>query len=1136
MHKSIRKYLEENPSSDLHEVDQKYLSEIERKIADLSIEQVEEFWKSGVFSLSQFSRLSLDSRFFLVGYSDQECDALLRHHPKIEHIKSNFSEKTLMAIALSPNTDQSLLEKMAESENFEVCSAVVKNPSARQDLLDSLYKKYVYRIAEPITQNPSVSPDLLVKVMGGDHHPRSEVFKYGGIHPNCPVETLISLSWGDERYFSGAISNDSTPTEALENILKNGDLCLSNRVLIEIAKHPSLPYEFFKKYHFPSYAPLSYNLPEDQATKFLNDDDVEPRRMLASNLRVSADILYELSMDPESSVRYRVATNTNSSHDALSFLSVDPETDVRIGVAKNGATWVCILSELSKDSSPMVRQAVAENPNCPEEIMEFLCADPDEDVRRKTALNPTASYSIVKKLSNDESSKVRVAALRSPLISKNDLIECLDADIMALLVKKLFLPEDVLLPLEGSSSKKIREAAAENSNHPGFIQVLKDRPKESKWFKKKFRLSTPEEKTAIDADNFLYIGIEDVEKLLEARNDITKLLSLESNRNENVNKVNLLVMDSNWIIRLAAIRTGLLNEESLLKLSKDENTDVRLYASTVLTILSSERGGPSLKNEGDEKPVSYQTFEDQDLIKAIVKKIREQKEVSVSILDPVWGKCCRFDHLFFDEGVTFLRQIWNMSDWERFWKKVKKSGVKNACLVASSAVPPELLRIISSDKRQAVIYSVAENPETPPEVLLELIHNAPDLRSVVARNLAITSEIASKLKISGDEEILDSLSANQKLSTCSANDYSDFSGNESDEYNPETPYMAESNYDYKSKSIVLINKYNKEISDLGKVSESLIEEVSFLDLEIKEEISRNILTPPEILDLLAREDFWLIRSNVATHQNTKKETLEKLALDDGRGVGPYLNELSRVTNAVLIRSDVAKNKNTPLSVFENIIKNDDPKFEDVKYALLANKNVSKKMYDSLDKKYHLYDEYLAQNEGLTYQECSEILARNMGCIGSLDSLCENPAVSIEILTRLISNTCHYTREKAHENKKWREYTIEVLKKIKQDGSAYPDLLMASLEEPVVPYQVNISDIYRAIRVLLIFDQESDYSCIPLEKVEESLSSSDLLIRVAAMFNDKTTVADLKKMLKNGAGQLTPLVQWRIGELTKVENT
>ena len=1082
MHKSIREYLEDNPSSDLHEVDKKYLSEIERKIADLSIEKVEDFWKSGVFSLAQFSRLSLDSRFFLVGYSDQECDVLLRHHPKIEHIKPRFSEKVLLAIALSPNTDQSLLEKMAESENFEVCSSVVKNPNARQGLLDTLYKKYGDRIAAQITQNPNVSPEFLVKVMGGDHRPSSEVFKYGGLHPNCPVETIISLSFCRKpSYFIGVLKNDKTPTEALENILDDNHL--NHSVLSTLAKHPSLPYDFFKKYNFTFYAPLSFNLPVDQAQQFLKDHNVDRRIMLASNRRVSADILYELSMDPESSVRYQVASNTNSSHDALSFLSVDPDTDVRIGVAKNRSTSADILSELIKDSNPIVRQGVAENPNCSEEIMEFLCSDPDEDVRRKTALNPTASYSIVKKLSNDESSKVRVAALRSPLISKNDLIECLDAEIMALPVKKLFLPEDVLLRLEESTNKKIREAAAENSNHPGFIQVLKDRPKESKWFKKKYRLSTPEEKTAIDADNFLYLGIEDVEKLLEDRNDITKLLSLESDRNENVNKVNYLVMDSNWIIRLATIRTGLLNEESLLKLSKDENPDVRLYASTVLTILRSERGGPSLQNEGDGKPVSYQTFEDQDLIKAIVKKIREQKEVSVSILDPVWGKCCRFDHLFFDEGVTFLRQIWNMSDWERFWKKVKKSGVKNACLVASSAVPPELLRIISSDKRRAVIYYVAENPETPPEVLLELIHNAPDLRSVVARNPGITSEIAAELKKSCDIEIFKHLAANEGLP-----------GYFSDEYP----------------------------NGIGSA----------------EEISRNPMTPPDILHLLARHESWWVRKNVASNKNTRKETLDILVNDDGRGCD--ISFYSKAEAIYEVISEVATHKNTSYESFRKIMESNSKKLEDVKYCLASNSNVPRELYETLDKKNYLYDEFLSMNKGLSHQEYADlyercISKRTVVSLGPLGNLAENPAVPIEILSLLISDPYVYIRESAQKNKKWQAHVVDFFKTIESGESAYADMLLGSLEEPVPPDNVSIPDLYRAIRVLMIIEDESDYSRIPRKKIRESLDLSDILVKISAIFNDKTTVSDLKKMLKNGAGQLTPLVQWRIGELTKVEN-
>jgi hypothetical protein len=117
-------------------------------------------WKSKVLGLAQFSRLSLDSRFFLVGYSDQECDALLRHHPRIDHIQPNYSKNVLLAIALSPDTDLSLLKKMAESEDFDVRSAVVKNPKASQEMLNALYDKYGAHISPPIAQNSNVSPEL----------------------------------------------------------------------------------------------------------------------------------------------------------------------------------------------------------------------------------------------------------------------------------------------------------------------------------------------------------------------------------------------------------------------------------------------------------------------------------------------------------------------------------------------------------------------------------------------------------------------------------------------------------------------------------------------------------------------------------------------------------------------------------------------------------------------------------------------------------------------------------------------------------------------------------------------------------------------------------------------------------------
>jgi hypothetical protein len=115
--------------------------------------------------------------------------------------------------------------------------------------------------------------------------------------------------------------------------------------------------------------------------------------------------------------RMTIATNTDDA-EILRELSKDPEPNVRINVADNENTPEDVLRELATDD--WVDFAVARNPNTPIDVLETLMESEDSSVRRSVAENLSTPVSWLYNLErHDVSDEVRQAAWDNPNYDHN---------------------------------------------------------------------------------------------------------------------------------------------------------------------------------------------------------------------------------------------------------------------------------------------------------------------------------------------------------------------------------------------------------------------------------------------------------------------------------------------------------------------------------------------------------------------------------------------------------------------------------------------------------------------------------------------------------------------------------------------
>ena len=165
--------------------------------------------------------------------------------------------------------------------------------------------------------------------------------------------------------------------------------------------------------------------------------------------------------------------------------------------------------------------------------------------------------------------------------------------------------------------------------------------------------------------------------------------------------------------------------------------------------------------------------------------------------------------------------------------------------------------------------------------------------------------------------------------------------------------------------IIKMFRFIKEKKEIKEEYYKLAIELNYIPL--LEKIASNIDTPSSVLEILAKDESFSIRSKVAKNKNITKEILEILAKDESyfiryevaknKNITKEILEILAKDESYLVREKVAANKNIDLYILKKLMNDKDfyvkgQLFLTLRILLLENKN---------NEKIKEIKEYLASN-------------------------------------------------------------------------------------------------------------------------------------------------------------------------------
>lgn len=409
------------------------------------------------------------------------------------------------------------------------------------------------------------------------------------------------------------------------------------------------------------------------------------RRMVAMRGDVSDEVLTRLSQDELVSVRMAVAANHQAPSDVLASLAADRDPRVRYAVALNDGNWVTreTFQRLQRDPDARVRVALAYNVTTLEDCLGDLGRDTDAEVRRAVAgRDDTAPNDVLVELAVDADPQVRAAVSNGIRVVAAEV--CRSARELGLLAKEgdesvraqvasnEAAPEDLLAQLAKDESLKVRMAVF---NNPG----------------------TPQ-KVLSDVANAV---IEQCMTVGQSERD--------------------------WIVfGTAGGAGGAEKREAILCVALDN----RVPKSDLLRLHSLSREWQCSSGDG------IWTFR-REIDAALAENRACPSEVAKNILNDNQGK----NHKLYNDVLVQLSGNEEMDadilqqlagDGNRF--------VKTA-LARNSNCPVRAMESLAEDKSEAVRMCVAGNPHAPERLLRRLAHDRADVRLAVAENPATPPEV-----------------------------------------------------------------------------------------------------------------------------------------------------------------------------------------------------------------------------------------------------------------------------------------------------------------------------------------------------------------------------------------------------------
>ncbi|MEM7591755.1 MAG: hypothetical protein AAF383_09595 [Cyanobacteria bacterium P01_A01_bin.83] len=291
-------------------------------------------------------------------------------------------------LARTSNT-LSMIEKLADDEDYEVRVGVTKNLFAPTNILKKLAHDKNNAVLVSLIEHPNAPISLLERF---STHPSSNI--------RCRIARNKSITLSLQKQLSKdphisvlqeIAQNPSTSIDILEQLDKNPHIFIN----IGLAKNPNTPVNILKQ--------------------LANSGDSPTLHGVAENPNTPIDILEKLVMEQNGSAFYSVAKNPNAPSEILEQLAIlKIDYTIKQNIAINPNTPVKILEQLAVDKDSLVRDFVVRNPNTPIAILEQLATDKHPGVCRFVATNPNTPIEILKQLANHQTDFVRADVLKNP--------------------------------------------------------------------------------------------------------------------------------------------------------------------------------------------------------------------------------------------------------------------------------------------------------------------------------------------------------------------------------------------------------------------------------------------------------------------------------------------------------------------------------------------------------------------------------------------------------------------------------------------------------------------------------------------------------------------------------------------------
>ncbi|BAZ11925.1 leucine rich repeat variant [Calothrix sp. NIES-4071] len=322
-----------------------------------------------------------------------------------------------LAVASFVETPRSLLEVLVNSASEEVAEAASLHVNWAGEITD--WQRAVDEILES-------------RQMGQNDRLAVELLKVGAVPP-CFLSKWVP----PERLIQG-LRNPYMPLryrlQLLERLAQEPTL----EPRLQVAEAPETPLSVLEQLAGDLELPVRLAVKFNPSCPPQLIELVEGQRAVASNWNTDKEELAMLGQSRWAWVRLAVAQNPNASAETLMVLAQDAVYKIQLAVAKNPATRANVLAVLAEHPDKTIQETVAEHPNASEELLHQLFPTQKHILNRRKNL----PASILERYFNEapseqpiwKNNELRYLFLRQPNTPTWILAELANVDIEALKV------------------------------------------------------------------------------------------------------------------------------------------------------------------------------------------------------------------------------------------------------------------------------------------------------------------------------------------------------------------------------------------------------------------------------------------------------------------------------------------------------------------------------------------------------------------------------------------------------------------------------------------------------------------------------------------------------------------------------